>query len=43
MQRLNIEQTIGDSVTLHPELVKVYMDFGVDFCCGGDKTVKEAI
>jgi regulator of cell morphogenesis and NO signaling len=43
MQRLNIEQTIGDSVTLHPELVKVYMDYGVDFCCGGDRTVKEAI
>ncbi|PKM48110.1 MAG: iron-sulfur cluster repair di-iron protein, partial [Firmicutes bacterium HGW-Firmicutes-6] len=43
MQRLNIEQTIGDSVTLHPELVKVYMNYGVDFCCGGDRTVKEAI
>ena len=43
MQKLNIEQTIGESVTLHPELVKVYMDYGVDFCCGGDRTVKEAI
>ncbi|MDF1618401.1 iron-sulfur cluster repair di-iron protein, partial [Petrocella sp. FN5] len=42
-QKLNIEQTIGESVTLHPELVKVYMDHGVDFCCGGDRTVKEAI
>lgn len=43
MNKLDLNQTIGDSVTLHPELVRVYMDYGVDFCCGGDRTVGEAI
>lgn len=43
MKKLDMNLTIGESVTLHPELVKVYMDYDVDFCCGGDRTVKEAI
>jgi len=43
MKKFNINQTIGESVTVHPELVKIYMDYGVDFCCGGDRTVKEAV
>ncbi len=43
MKLLDLSQTIGDSVTFHPELVPVYMKYGVDFCCGGDRTVKEAI
>ncbi len=43
MNKLNLELTIGESVTLNPELVKVYMDYGVDFCCGGDRTVREAV
>lgn len=36
-------RSIGEVVTLHPELVKVFMDYGVDFCCGGDRNVMEAI
>lgn len=40
---LNLDQSIGNSVTENPELVKVYMAHGVDFCCGGNRTVKEAI
>lgn len=43
MEKFNLNQTIGESVTLHPELVPVYMKYGVDFCCGGDRTVQEAI
>lgn len=43
MIKLDLSQTIGESVTINPELVRVYMDYGVDFCCGGDRTVKEAI
>ena len=43
MYKLNLYQTIGESVTHNPELVSVYMDYGVDFCCGGNRTVKEAI
>lgn len=43
MKKFDLNQTIGESVTLNPELVRVYMDYGVDFCCGGDRTVREAI
>jgi regulator of cell morphogenesis and NO signaling len=43
MKNFNMNQTIGESVTVHPELVKIYMDYGVDFCCGGNRTVKEAV
>ncbi|NDL68247.1 iron-sulfur cluster repair di-iron protein [Anaerotalea alkaliphila] len=43
MHALDLQQTIGNSVTEHPELVKVYMDHQVDFCCGGDRTVSEAL
>lgn len=35
--------TIGEVVTKHPEIVKVLMDFQVDFCCGGDRNVMDAI
>lgn len=35
--------TIGEVVTKHPELVKVLMDFQVDFCCGGDRNIMDAI
>lgn len=43
MKKLDLNQTIGESVALHPELAGVYMDHGVDFCCGGDRTVEEAV
>lgn len=37
------ELTIGEVVTNHPELVRVFMNYNVDFCCGGDRNVMEAI
>lgn len=43
MKTFNYEQSIGDSVTFHPQLVSVYMKYHVDFCCGGHRSVKEAI
>lgn len=36
-------KTIGQIVTKHPELVRVFMKYNVDFCCGGDRLVMEAI
>lgn len=40
----NIEKlSIGEVVTKHPELVGVFMKYRVDFCCGGDRNVLEAI
>jgi len=47
MAQINMNQlaqlTIGEVVTKHPEIVKVLMDFQVDFCCGGDRNVMDAI
>ncbi len=37
------EFTIGEVVTNHPELVRVFMAYNVDFCCGGDRNVMVAI
>lgn len=33
--------TIGESVNRFPELAGVYMTYGVDFCCGGDRAISE--
>lgn len=43
MKKLDLWKSIGDSVTEYPQLVKVYMDHGVDFCCGGQRTIQEAL
>ena len=47
MSKTNFKQiealSIGDVVTKHPELVGVFMKYKVDFCCGGDRNVIEAI
>ncbi|GAB6108759.1 iron-sulfur cluster repair di-iron protein [Fusibacter bizertensis] len=37
------QKTIGQVVTEHPELVKIFMQYEVDFCCGGDRSLEEAI
>lgn len=37
------QKTIGQVVTEHPELVKVFMAYEVDFCCGGDRSLEEAV
>ncbi len=34
---------IGESVVKHPQLVKLYMEYDVDFCCGGDRSVDDAL
>lgn len=41
--KLDLNMTIGESVTKYPSLAGVYMTYGVDYCCGGDRTVEEAI
>jgi regulator of cell morphogenesis and NO signaling len=43
MRKLNLSQSIGESVTENPELVKVYMAYNVDFCCGGERSIQEAL
>ncbi len=47
MEIVKMEQlahlTIGEVVTKYPELVKVFMNYQVDFCCGGDRNTMDAI
>lgn len=43
MDRIDLKMTIGDSVIQYPALSGVYMNYGVDYCCGGDRSIEEAI
>ncbi len=43
MNNFNLEMNIGDSITEHPGLAPTYMKYHVDFCCGGHRTIEEAI
>ena len=36
------ENTIGEVVAMNFHTAKVFEDFGLDFCCGGKKTIDEA-
>lgn len=40
---IDLKMSIGDSVTKHPALAGIYMTYGIDYCCGGDRTIDEAI
>ncbi len=37
----NVEETIGEMVTKDFRKAQVFKKFGIDFCCGGKKTLKE--
>lgn len=43
MKNFDMNMSIGDSVTLYPVLSGVYMQYGIDFCCGGERTVATAL
>ncbi|NBC83949.1 MAG: iron-sulfur cluster repair di-iron protein [Bacteroidetes bacterium] len=36
------QQTLGDLVTQNPAYANLFKQFGLDFCCGGQKTLQEA-
>ncbi|HET8827752.1 MAG TPA: iron-sulfur cluster repair di-iron protein, partial [Pelobium sp.] len=40
-RQLNADQTIGEMVTKDFRKAQVFKKFGIDFCCGGKKTLKE--
>ena len=42
MSAIDVQQTIGEVVADNPGLSRVFEKFGIDYCCGGKKTVKEA-
>ncbi|MGY6499452.1 MAG: iron-sulfur cluster repair di-iron protein [Acidimicrobiales bacterium] len=42
MNTLSPDDTLGDLVTSHPVLAGTLDELGLDFCCGGDRTLGDA-
>lgn len=42
MTAFSAEQTVGEIVVDRPSTSRVFQKLGIDFCCGGKKTVAEA-
>lgn len=42
MATITPDTTLGDVVTLHPALARVLDRLGLDYCCGGARTIEEA-
>lgn len=43
MEALDKTQTLGDVVLSVPGADRVFRSYGVDFCCGGSRTLEEAL
>lgn len=43
MNKIDLRMSIGDSVTRYPNLSGIYMSYGVDFCCGGHRSIGQAL
>lgn len=41
MSQFQVQDTVGEIVARHPALSKVFEESGVDYCCGGKKTLQE--
>ncbi|CAH2214690.1 iron-sulfur cluster repair di-iron protein [Tepidibacter aestuarii] len=39
----NINQKIGEIATKFPKAIDIFMSYEIDFCCGGDRPLKEAL
>lgn len=39
----NTSQSIGDIVTILPKASEVFKEYHIDFCCGGNRPLSEAI
>lgn len=39
----NKNQKIGDIATIFPKATDIFMDYEIDFCCGGDRKLEEAL
>ena len=35
-------RSVGEIASENPEKIEVFKKYGIDFCCGGSKTLKEA-
>jgi regulator of cell morphogenesis and NO signaling len=41
MHKFQVQDTVGEIVARHPALSRVFEEAGVDYCCGGKKTLDE--
>lgn len=39
---IGLQQTLGELVTIHPVAAKVFHQYGMDFCCGGQQSFGQA-
>jgi len=39
---INTQETIGQLATALPDATRVFEQFGIDYCCGGKRTLVEA-
>lgn len=42
-KEINKSQKIGEIATIFPKSINVFMEYEIDFCCGGDRKLEEAI
>ncbi|OPX42100.1 iron-sulfur cluster repair protein YtfE [Ruminiclostridium hungatei] len=43
MTKINIFQTLGEIVSAHPQASAVFKKYNIDFCCGGNRPLADAI
>lgn len=41
-EKIDINKTLGDFVTMHPKTRRIFDKFGLDYCCGGKQEIKIA-
>jgi regulator of cell morphogenesis and NO signaling len=42
MSMINVDMTLGEVVTAHPQLARELERQGLDYCCGGQRTIADA-
>ena len=40
--KLNQQDTVGDLIAKHPDWAQAFEGLGIDYCCGGKKTIGQA-
>ncbi|RKD31933.1 iron-sulfur cluster repair di-iron protein [Thermohalobacter berrensis] len=42
-KKFNIDQKVGEIVAEFPKASEIFMEYGIDFCCGGNRLLKDAL
>jgi len=43
IKRFDTNQKIGEIAAIFPKATDIFMEYEIDFCCGGDRALKEAL